>query len=915
MAEAVQEESALQPKDATAEPERPVAEAIRGGPTWIAQVVRQAFQQQFRGSDEVDGNEFLWINDFGPDYVLIESNHPDLKPGQLLKVPFTINADDSVTFPERGEWQVVEMAPTAPPTGRGEIAEEAAEEEQAEPGVAVDEPAKSEPVVESNLPSEELGTSEQLGAAEAAEVEPSAEEPGEGTLAEVKPSAEEPGETIPVEAEPSAEEPDKGTPAEAEPSAEESGEAIPAEVEPSAEEPGEAIPAEVEPSAEEPGERIPAEVEPSTEESGPAEVEPTAEEPGEGTPVEVEPSAEEPGEGIPAEVLEAAENDYAGQGRKIRESFDDGVTLVEAAEGQPRRIRGLLITADVVGINGRRYGHAVLQEAVAAGQRHLRESMSQGRAVLLGEAEHPSHKGGRPMFLETIVVWESLDYDPSNRQVWIEGRLIENTRGKDAIATMEAGVLPGLSLRGRGMTRTVTEEDNEFEDVIWVRFTGFDLVLNPSFADSAVTVLESDQAESSADVEAAPERELGTEPPNEENVMEPESTPAVEAVDLEAEKTKWTAEMQETAERQAEADRQAAEATETKKKLARLAELEEANARHEAENWLAEAMEEIDYPKNIRVRFEGMIGEPTTLEEAQRSFASAKEMVDAFIADMRLRSRGMTVENGVDVVGPVIEQADDSAPGFAAPAAAIAESIAQHRGKMRSDLANPRNINERLGRDYIARYDELYAHKLIQEAREWAEAETTTQLNLPYSVTRAVIEEAFPELIAASVFDVGVVNQSPLRIWYNQAFEGEAGSYGSITDESFTSSHDAWVSLAHKRITFGGVVITTNPAGTTYVEGTDYVIDYVEGRIKVLSTGSMADATGFLADYAYKEYRKGEGLGIERARTTLRDRRRSGRPSGDANHRRGRGLQPFAARPRHRRRQHQRAAEGPAPHR
>jgi hypothetical protein len=522
-----------------------------------------------------------------------------------------------------------------------------------------------------------------------------------------------------------------------------------------------------------------------------------------------------------------------------------------------------------MGINGRRYGHAVLQEAVAAGQRHLRESMSQGRAVLLGEAEHPTHKGGRPMFLETIVVWESLDYDTANRQVWIEGKLIENTRGKDAIATMEAGVLPGLSLRGRGMTKTVTEEDNEFEDVIWVRFTGFDLVLNPSFTDSAVTVLESDQAESSADVEAAPERELGTEPPNEENVMEPESTPAVEAVDLEAEKTKWTAEMQETAERQAAADEAARDAAETKKKLARLAELEEANARHEAENWLAEAMEEIEYPKNIRERFEGMIGEPTNLEEAQRSFASAKEMVDAFVADMRLRSRGMTIENGVDVVGPVIEQADGGAPGFAAPAAAIAESIAQHRGKMRSDLANPRNINERLGRDYIARYDELYAHKLIQEAREWAEAETTTQLNLPYSVTRAVIEEAFPELIAASVFDVGVVNQSPLRIWYNQAFEGEAGSYGSITDESFTSSHDAWISLAHKRITFGSVVVTTNPAGTTYVEGTDYVIDYVEGRIKVLSTGSMADATGFLADYAYKEYRKGEGLGIERARTTL----------------------------------------------
>lgn len=72
----------------------------------------------------------------------------------------------------------------------------------------------------------------------------------------------------------------------------------------------------------------------------------------------------------------------------------------------------------------------------------------------------------------------------------------------------------------------------------------------------------------------------------------------------------------------------------------------------------------------------------------------------------------------------------------------------------------------------------------------------------------------------------------------------------TVTDETFTSSHDAWVDLANKPVDMQQtVVVTTDPAGTTYTEDTDYIIDYAQGRIQVLSTGSMADATGFLIDY------------------------------------------------------------------
>ena len=112
---------------------RSIGESIRGGATWVAALVRSAFSAQFR-SDEENGSdrEMLWVQDFGPDYVLVESNSPDLKPGQLFQVPFEINADDSVTFPARRDWTVVEMTPRTPPAPQAEEdpapAEESAEE-------------------------------------------------------------------------------------------------------------------------------------------------------------------------------------------------------------------------------------------------------------------------------------------------------------------------------------------------------------------------------------------------------------------------------------------------------------------------------------------------------------------------------------------------------------------------------------------------------------------------------------------------------------------------------------------------------------------------------------------------------------------------------------------------------------------
>ena len=74
---------------------------------------------------------------------------------------------------------------------------------------------------------------------------------------------------------------------------------------------------------------------------------------------------------------------------------------------------------------------------------------------------------------------------------------------------------------------------------------------------------------------------------------------------------------------------------------------------------------------------------------------------------------------------------------------------------------------------------------------------------------------------------------------------------GSITDETFTSDYDVAVQSKHTNLTSDSEVVTTTDGGTTYVKDTDYTMDYPNGKITVLSTGGMADATDYYIDYSY----------------------------------------------------------------
>lgn len=72
-----------------------------------------------------------------------------------------------------------------------------------------------------------------------------------------------------------------------------------------------------------------------------------------------------------------------------------------------------------------------------------------------------------------------------------------------------------------------------------------------------------------------------------------------------------------------------------------------------------------------------------------------------------------------------------------------------------------------------------------------------------------------------------------------------------ITDEALTARLDKWVELAYRNVTAASVTVTDSAGVTTYVEDTDYEVDYSLGMIKALSSGAITEAEALLVDYTY----------------------------------------------------------------
>ncbi len=552
------------------------------------------------------------------------------------------------------------------------------------------------------------------------------------------------------------------------------------------------------------------------------------------------------------------------KGKKFEERVNAPVMLLEREEGKPRRIKiDGAIQAGVVNGNGRRYPSAVLKAAVAELSDHLNESAGQGRAIqVLGEAEHPSDKGGRPNLLETVTKWEEIAFDGAS--VDLTGRILETSKGRDILTLMEGGVMPGVSLRGYGEGKKIKEGSENIFEVSELHLTGFDLVLEPSFENTAQLTESQSSMEDDMNELLEQLKKLLAEHPELFNKGMTEAQ-------LEALGEKQLKKLDESLRGALGIDANAniIEAVKTNAEKAR--KFDESQKQADVTKAITEATKDLPFGKTLNEMFVAAMNAAnlTSADQVKQFAESKRQEYSQLAAAGMLKGMGFDEKTkSVKVIGDVLET-ETGTPSFAKVSFQLTESVRKHDNRAKSAMKeraeSPAAIFTGL---LLERFDKIHETHLMREAQMFEEATLTTDLNLPYSVSRAIIEEAFPNLVAANIFDVGTINTSPTRLYF-ETTTGESGYAVDITDEVETAgAEDTWYNLSHGRITPGTVVVTSNPAGTTYVEGTDFVINYADGKIKLLTAGSV-NANDVLVDYSYSSIRNGEMQPIERVKTSL----------------------------------------------
>lgn len=73
----------------------------------------------------------------------------------------------------------------------------------------------------------------------------------------------------------------------------------------------------------------------------------------------------------------------------------------------------------------------------------------------------------------------------------------------------------------------------------------------------------------------------------------------------------------------------------------------------------------------------------------------------------------------------------------------------------------------------------------------------------------------------------------------------------AVTDESKTFGDADTITLAHPQIVAASVTVTSSPAGTTYAENTHYTVDYANGVITRVATGTITVGQTVLVDYSW----------------------------------------------------------------
>ncbi len=525
--------------------------------------------------------------------------------------------------------------------------------------------------------------------------------------------------------------------------------------------------------------------------------------------------------------------------------------------------------ADVETANGRVYPAGLLR----AEANRIQTAIDSGESFggLDGEIEHPgtgAKASGtwRASLLETVVRWNKITFNEATQSIDLVGEIANTQKGRDLVELYDMGVAFAASQRAYAESEYRIVGDRELEFITALEIVGYDLVKEPAVVGQQVKI-ESVKIESKED-----NMELTLESLREKH---PELYKALVESIRKEELTKI--ESAKKAEQEA-AIRKAlglGEKDDIVEAITKIAEdkktADEARAAEEAkavEKTIDEATKELKYDEDLNKQFVESVksAKPKTVEEAKELIESKKKEYDGIIAKARLEAKGY----GIKVKGSVFER-ETGVPEYAKKSYEMSESIAR-RGLLLNRVPDKKLMESHAGRmtvELLEMFDKQNQQKLIAESKLALEAEQTTDLNLPYLVARTIIREAMPQLVALNVFDVSTTDQAPSKIFFEK-YAHEAGVEASIVSEVVVMTADGLpVSLAHKNIKKGTVVVKSADDLTTYVEGTDYIIEYGFGEIYRLAAAAFANNATLHVSYTYAKVREGEMAAIQRGKQTL----------------------------------------------
>ena len=431
--------------------------------------------------------------------------------------------------------------------------------------------------------------------------------------------------------------------------------------------------------------------------------------------------------------------------------------------------------------------------------------------------------------------------------------MIPTSQGQDAITLLEHGVVPGLSQRSMGRSVLLEESGGYVEEVLELEFVGMDATIDPADLTADLSLQES--AMRLRNLRGVPALQRAPDDggaSGQTGSGQADPPVAVGIADVIAPLIP-----QPIADPLSADDRR------------RLQELADRERRTLISDAINQALSDAPYDAVITRQIADAVRalDLPNVDAVAGAIERQRAVADAMLSQAQLLIMGRPSPRG-----PIVSGGDSPAlvPDYAKAQLAITDSLVLASGKpsMLARLAHPQSPGERLAVEYLRMFDRVNRDRLIAESRMFQDAELTSDLPMPTTTLRTIASELLPRLIALSIFNVATVDPAPIVSLPYESYSNEAGVALTVADEAITATDDTWKPLAHQFLTFGTVVVTSDPAGTTYTEFTDYVVDYMGGRIMGLGAGTINGAA-ILVDYGYSAVQKGEMQPIERGKLTI----------------------------------------------